>query len=148
MDVLNLQLVLQPEMMTLAADSMDAAKQVVEAADVFGGGTTIAGYDHSNDTAIEKLLVFFLRIGFVAIIFGIGLCMVRMMRGPEIADRVTAAETVTILIVGLVIMMGIYAETDFFFDAALVVGIIGFVSTIAYSQYIAARVKRDEPLES
>ncbi|MBL1218225.1 MAG: K+/H+ antiporter subunit F [Planctomycetes bacterium] len=70
---------------------------------------------------------------------GMVLCLYRMLRGPHLADRVLAGDVLSMHVVGLVILLTIRLRTTAFFDAALVVAIIGFASTLAFAQYIGAR---------
>ena len=61
------------------------------------------------------------------------------LHGPSLADRVLAADLLSLHVVGLVILLTIYLGNLVFFDAALAVAIIGFVSTLGFAQYIHAR---------
>ncbi|GIT75805.1 MAG: hypothetical protein Ct9H300mP31_03360 [Acidimicrobiaceae bacterium] len=45
------------------------------------------------------------QVGVVALVAGIGMAMVRMVRGPEVADRVLAADVLSLEVVGLVILL-------------------------------------------
>lgn len=73
---------------------------------------------------------------------GMACCLFRLVKGPELADRVMAADLLSLHVVGLVILLTIYVGNLVFFDAALVVSIIGFVSTIGFAQYIFATAPR------
>jgi multicomponent K+:H+ antiporter subunit F len=70
------------------------------------------------------------------------------MKGPSLADRVTAADTLALEVIGLVIVLAIRLETTIFFDAALVVAIVGFASTVAFAQYIGAGGSSDDETET
>lgn len=80
-------------------------------------------------------------IGLAILLLGVAGCCYRIFRGPHLADRVLAGDTLSFLVVGLVILFTMILENDLFFDAALVIAIIGFASTVAFSQYIGARRK-------
>ena len=54
-----------------------------------------------------------------------------------------AADLLALHVVGLVILLTIYVGDLVFFDAALVVSIIGFVSTLGFAQYIYATANRE-----
>jgi len=75
------------------------------------------------------------------LVLGLLLCMYRMIKGPPLADRVLAGDTVAMLVAGLVVILAIKYDTALFYDAALVVAILGFVSTVAFAQYIGAKNK-------
>ncbi|MEM7682255.1 MAG: monovalent cation/H+ antiporter complex subunit F [Planctomycetota bacterium] len=91
-------------------------------------------------SAIEPLIAQTLApIGIAVLLLASLLCMYRIVRGPHLADRVLAGDTFAVLVVGIVVLLAVVLENDLFFDAALVVGILGFVSTMAFSQYIGDR---------
>jgi len=87
-------------------------------------------------------LMFAVTAGVYTLSAGMVLCLYRLVRGPELADRVLAADLLSLHVVGLVVLLTIYVGNLVFFDAALVVSIIGFVSTVGFSQYIYATAKR------
>jgi multicomponent K+:H+ antiporter subunit F len=89
-------------------------------------------------TAVTPWLNAALELGLVLLVIAIILCIYRLMKGPSLADRVTAADTLALEVIGLVIVLAIRLETTIFFDAALVVAIVGFASTVAFAQYIGA----------
>lgn len=60
------------------------------------------------------------------------------------ADRVLAADLLALHVVGLVILLTIYLGQMVFFDAALAVSILGFVSTLGFAQYIYAQAKAEQ----
>lgn len=86
-------------------------------------------------------LLWLTRVGVGVLVLGILLCLYRMIKGPHLADRVLAGDTVAMLVAGLVVILAIKYDTALFYDAALVVAILGFVSTVAFAQYIGARNK-------
>ena len=91
-------------------------------------------------------LMLLTRLGVGVLVFGILLCLWRIVRGPHLADRVLAGDTMAMLVAGLVIVLAIKYSSGLFFDAALVVAILGFVSTVAFAQYIGAKQKfADDP---
>ena len=81
------------------------------------------------------------QVGVGVLVLGILLCLYRMIKGPHLADRVLAADTVAMLVAGLVVILAIKYDTALFYDAALVVAILGFVSTVAFAQYMGATNK-------
>jgi multicomponent K+:H+ antiporter subunit F len=64
------------------------------------------------------------------------LCGWRLLRGPETADRLLALDTLYINVVALVILLGIRWQTGLLFEAALIVAMLGFVSTVALARYL------------
>jgi len=85
---------------------------------------------------LQPALFLILEIGAVLAIVGMMLCLYRMVRGPHLADRVLSGDTLAYQVVGLVILLTVRMESTTYLDGALVVAIIGFASTLAFSQYI------------
>lgn len=83
--------------------------------------------------------------GVYVLCIGMVVCLVRLIKGPELADRVLAADLLSLHVVGLVVLLTIFVGNLVFFDAALVVSIIGFVSTVGFSQYIYATAPGKNP---
>ncbi len=65
------------------------------------------------------------------------LCAWRLLRGPELPDRVLALDTMYVNIVALVVLLGLRQGTQLFFEAALLIALLGFVATVALARYLA-----------
>ena len=65
------------------------------------------------------------------------LCAWRLLRGPEITDRLLAVDTLYINTVALVILLGLRWQTALLFEAALIIAMLGFVSTVALARYLS-----------
>ena len=70
--------------------------------------------------------------------FGLGLLMNLwlLVRGPGRADRVLALDTMVINVVALLILYGIRQGTGVYFEASMLIAMVGFVSTVAYCRFI------------
>ena len=64
------------------------------------------------------------------------LCLVRLLRGPALADRILALDTLYINALAGLVVAGIRLAEPSFFDAALVIGMLGFVGTVAFAKYL------------
>jgi multicomponent K+:H+ antiporter subunit F len=60
----------------------------------------------------------------------------RLVRGPTLADRILALDTLYVNSVALLILVGIRFDTILYFEAALLIAMMGFVSTVALSKYL------------
>lgn len=60
----------------------------------------------------------------------------RLVRGPETTDRILALDTLYINAVALVILLGVRWKTPLLFEAALVVAMLGFVSTVGLARFV------------
>lgn len=70
------------------------------------------------------------------------LVFIRLYRGPEVVDRVVALDLLIILGVGVIAVYSIVTEQSTFIDVGLMVALIGFLSTIAFSYYIEKKGKK------
>jgi multicomponent K+:H+ antiporter subunit F len=78
-------------------------------------------------------------LGIVVVLAGMVLCLARLLRGPHLADRALSADALITHLVALVLLFTIRAETLLLFDGALVLSLLGFVTTVAAAQYILRR---------
>ncbi len=60
----------------------------------------------------------------------------RLIRGPSLPDRILALDTMYINTIALLILFGIYLDSNYNFEAALIIAVMGFVGTVALSKYI------------
>ncbi|HEX6004020.1 MAG TPA: K+/H+ antiporter subunit F [Burkholderiales bacterium] len=60
----------------------------------------------------------------------------RLLRGPRAQDRVLALDTLYVDAMLLVLTFGIRTGTTLYFEAALVIGMLGFVSTVALAKFL------------
>ena len=87
----------------------------------------------------ERILYACVDFGMLMIGVGILMCLYRIVRGPTLIDRGVAADTVAFQVVGLVVLITVRFSTLVDFDAVLIVSILGFVSTVAFAQFIGRR---------
>lgn len=77
-----------------------------------------------------------LDIGSMAVALAMVLCGWRLLRGPEVTDRILAIDTLYLSAVALVVMLGMRWNTPLLFEAALIIAMLGFASTVALARYI------------
>jgi multicomponent K+:H+ antiporter subunit F len=82
------------------------------------------------------LLTIALDLGTAAVTVAVALCAWRLLKGPEISDRLLALDTLYMNMVALIILLDIRWDTELLFEAALLVAMMGFVSTVALARYI------------
>ncbi|WMO14392.1 K+/H+ antiporter subunit F [Pseudoalteromonas piscicida] len=56
--------------------------------------------------------------------------------GPSIPDRILALDTMYINTIALIILYGMSMGTALYFEAALLIAMLGFVSTVAVCKYL------------
>jgi len=75
-------------------------------------------------------------IAFILITLALALSFFRLILGPDTADRLLALDTLYINSIALLLLYGIWQQTAFYFEAALLIAMLGFVSTIAVSKFL------------
>jgi len=60
----------------------------------------------------------------------------RLLRGPKAPDRVLALDTMYVNAMLLLLLFGMREASTFYFEAALVIGMLGFVSTAALAKFL------------
>lgn len=59
-----------------------------------------------------------------------------LFRGPDLPDRILALDTLYINAIALLVLYGIARATTSFFEAALLIAMLGFISTVALCKYL------------
>lgn len=75
-------------------------------------------------------------IALSAISAAIVLNLYRMVVGPDVTDRILALDTLVINAIGLIVLLGIIYGTTMYFEAALLIAMVGFVTTVAFCKYL------------
>lgn len=60
----------------------------------------------------------------------------RLVMGPSVVDRVLALDTLYINALALIVLFGIWLASDLFFEAALLISVMGFVGTVAVGKHL------------
>jgi multicomponent K+:H+ antiporter subunit F len=60
----------------------------------------------------------------------------RLLRGPDILDRVLALETLYTNAIAVVILLGLKFATQLYFDAALLMAMLGFIGTVVTARFV------------
>ncbi len=71
-----------------------------------------------------------------AFVIALALNAWRLLRGPSLPDRILALDTLYINTLALLVLLGIQLRSELYFEAALVIAMLGFVSTVVLSKYV------------
>lgn len=75
-------------------------------------------------------------IALACIVLGLIFAIYRVLRGPSWGDRIVALDFLGVNTALLIVVVAMRSGYDSFLDAALVVSILGFLSTVAFSRYL------------
>ncbi|MDZ7595059.1 MAG: K+/H+ antiporter subunit F [Thiobacillus sp.] len=60
----------------------------------------------------------------------------RLLRGPDAPDRILALDTLYVNTIALLVLLGIHLGSAIYFEAALLIAMMGFVGTVALCKYL------------
>jgi len=83
------------------------------------------------------MLAFAITVSLGAVGLALVLAAWRLVRGPDLPDRILALDTLYISAVALLVLAGIAWRTQVYFEAALLIALMGFVGTVAFALYVA-----------
>ena len=72
------------------------------------------------------------------------LVLIRLIRGPSLADRILALDLLTTLAVALIAALVVLTGFTLYVDIAIAVGLLGFLSTVALVRYLLSRTADEQ----
>lgn len=85
---------------------------------------------------MQTLLEVAIAYAVVCVLVAMALCALRLLIGPAAHDRVLALDTLWMCGMLLAIVLGIRFGTQVYFEVAILVALVGFVSTIAMAKFL------------
>lgn len=82
------------------------------------------------------MLTLALTIAFALVATAGALSFLRLLKGPDATDRILALDTLYINAIALLVLFGIHLGSKLYFEAALLIALMGFVSTVALAKYL------------
>ncbi len=79
---------------------------------------------------------------FPVLMFSILLVFIRFIKGPHIQDRIVALDLIITAGIGVIAIFSIISNQSTFLDIALLLALIAFLGTIAFSYYLVKREKK------
>jgi len=70
------------------------------------------------------------------------LVFVRLVRGPDIVDRIVALDLIAILAAAVTAITAIRTNEAVLLDAAIVMALVAFLGTVAVARYVEKRLSR------
>lgn len=61
----------------------------------------------------------------------------RLLRGPDLPDRILALDTLYINSLALLVLAGLQYGTVLYFEVALIISMLGFVGTVVLSKFLS-----------
>ena len=67
------------------------------------------------------------------------LALYRLLKGPSVPDRILALDTLFVAAIAQLMLFGMHLDTAVYFEAALIIAMLGFVGTVVLSKYVLRR---------
>ncbi len=77
-----------------------------------------------------------LMISLTLIVLAMSMNVYRLAIGPDIPDRLLTLDTLYVNTIALIVMLGLWLNTKTYFEAAILIAMLGFVSTMAICRYL------------
>lgn len=75
-------------------------------------------------------------IAFALVSAAVMLNFWRLLRGPSAPDRILALDTLYVNTIALLVLLGIHLSSALYFEAALLIALMGFIGTISLCKYL------------
>ena len=88
------------------------------------------------------LNLYFDYVIFPILTLSVILVFIRLLKGPELVDRVIALDLLITIGIALITVYSIRSAEAIFLDVAMIFALIAFLGTIAFSFYLDKQVKK------
>lgn len=75
-------------------------------------------------------------ISLTFIVMAMAMNVYRLAVGPDIPDRLLALDTMYVNAIALIVIVGLWLNTKTYFEAAILIAMLGFISTMAICRYL------------
>lgn len=86
---------------------------------------------------MSEYLMVVISISATALFVSLLLALIRLMKGPTLADRVVALDLISFITIGFIALYTLYSGQKALLDIAITLGLVAFLGTIAFARYIA-----------
>ena len=92
--------------------------------------------------ADTSIVVIASRFAIVVLLISIAVALVRLIKGPDAADRIVALDLISMLIVAFLATESIYTGETSFLDVAIAYALIAFLGTVALARFLMRSPQR------
>ena len=75
-------------------------------------------------------------IAFTLLGLSLALTLLRVLRGPDVTDRILALDTLYVNSAALLVLYGLQLGTGRYYEAALLIAMLGFITTVVLSKFL------------
>lgn len=73
----------------------------------------------------------------------LALAIIRLVRGPTLADRIVALDLIGFITIGFMCTYTLLTNQTSFLDIALILALVAFLGTVAFARLIMSRANKD-----
>lgn len=84
------------------------------------------------------------RFSLVLLLIGTALACLRLVRGPQAADRIIALDLIAVLIVAFLAAYAINTGNTSFLDVAIAYALVAFLGTVALARFLLRSRRREK----
>ncbi|MCK2184814.1 K+/H+ antiporter subunit F [Halomonas getboli] len=77
-----------------------------------------------------------LKISLTLVMLALLLNAFRLTVGPSLPDRILALDTMYVNSIALIVLLGLWLGTKTYFEAAVLIAMLGFIGTVAVCKYL------------
>ncbi|SIT92022.1 Na(+)/H(+) antiporter subunit F1 [Edaphobacillus lindanitolerans] len=75
-------------------------------------------------------------IALVFVVISMALFVYRLIKGPTAPDRVIALDAVGVTLISMIGLLSVLVGTNFYLEIILLLAILSFIGTVAFSKFI------------
>ncbi|PMR76652.1 K+/H+ antiporter subunit F [Billgrantia endophytica] len=75
-------------------------------------------------------------ITLTLIVLAMAMNVYRLAIGPDVPDRLLALDTLYVNSIALIVLLGLWLNTKTYFEAAILIAMLGFIGTMAICRYL------------
>lgn len=80
---------------------------------------------------------------FVMLVCAMFIAFIRLAKGPTLPDRVIALDVLAVIAAAILAVASISQRQSVFLDAAIVLALMSFLSTVAFARYLERRARSE-----
>jgi multicomponent Na+:H+ antiporter subunit F len=92
----------------------------------------------------ESILSGAVTVALVILSLAFVLIVVRIVRGPTLPDRILALDMLVAAVIGFIATIGVKTGFTLYVDIAIALGLVGFLSTVAFARFVLSRGRAGE----
>ena len=86
--------------------------------------------------AAETFLAICVNLSLALLTLAFVITVFRVVRGPTLPDRILGLDTLVVVAIGYIAVIGVKTGFNLYLDIALALGLVGFLATVAFARFV------------